>query len=37
VSDLATHEVTRETPGVNQLFDAVQRMHELLADLLKEE
>jgi hypothetical protein len=36
VSDLATHEVTRETPGVNQLYDAVQRMHELLADLLKE-
>jgi len=36
VSDLTTHEVTRETPGVSQLFDAVQRMHELLADLLKE-
>jgi hypothetical protein len=36
VSDLTTHEVTRETPGVEQLFDAVQRMHQLLADLLKE-
>jgi len=36
VSDLTTHEVTRDTPGVDKLFDAVQRMHQLLADLLKE-
>jgi hypothetical protein len=36
VSDLTTHEVTRETPGLDKLFDAVQRMHQLLADLLKE-
>lgn len=36
VSDLTSHEVTRETPGVDQLYDAVQRMHRLLADLLKE-
>ena len=36
VSDLTAHEVTRETPGVDRLFDAVQRMHQLLADLLKE-
>src|ERR1700676_5551885 len=36
VSDLTTHEVTRETPGLEKLFDAVQRMHQLLADLLKE-
>src|SRR3984893_1403271 len=36
VSDLTSHEVTRETPGVEQLFDAVQRMHQLLAELLKE-
>jgi hypothetical protein len=35
VSDLTTHEVTRETPGVDRLFDAVQRMHQLLAELLK--
>ncbi len=36
VSDLTNHEVTRKTPGVDQLYDAVQRMHQLLADLLKE-
>jgi len=35
VSDLMTQEVTRETPGVDKLFDAVQRMHRLLDDLLK--
>ncbi len=37
VSDLTTQEVSRETPGVNQLFDVVQRMHQLLANLLKEQ
>src|SRR6266851_583624 len=36
VSDLTNHEVTRETPGVGQLFDAVQRMQQLLADLLRD-
>ena len=36
VSDLTSREVTRETPGVDKLFDAVQRMHKLLADLLQE-
>src|SRR5712692_3595374 len=36
VSDLTSHEVTRETPGVDQLFDAVQRMQQLLADLLRD-
>jgi hypothetical protein len=35
VSDLTSHEVTRETPGLDQLFQAVQRMHQLLADLLQ--
>ena len=36
VSDLTSREVTRETPGVDKLFAAVQRMHQLLADLLKD-
>jgi len=36
VSDLTAHEVTRETPGVDRLFEAVQRMHQLLAELLRE-
>jgi hypothetical protein len=35
VSDLTAREVTRETPGLDKLFDAVQRMHKLLADLLE--
>lgn len=35
VADLATQEVTRETPGVEELFDAVQRMQQLLGDLLR--
>lgn len=34
VVDLSKHDVTRETPGVDSLYDAVQRMHQLLADLL---
>ena len=34
VVDLGKHDVTRETPGVDSLYDAVQRMHQLLADLL---
>lgn len=36
VSDLMTQEVTRETPGVDKLFDVVQRLHQLLHDLLKQ-
>jgi hypothetical protein len=36
VKDLASQEVNRETPGVDQLFDAVTRMHQLLADLLSQ-
>jgi hypothetical protein len=36
VSDLMTQEVTRETPGADKLFDAVQRMHRLRNDLLKQ-
>ena len=35
ISDLAAHHVTRETPEVNNLFEATTRMHQLLADLLK--
>jgi len=35
VSDLTTNEVSRETPGISQLFDVVQRLHQLLADLLR--
>jgi hypothetical protein len=34
VSDLAAHDVTRETPGVANLFETTTRMHQLLADLL---
>jgi hypothetical protein len=36
VKDLASQEVNRDTPGVEQLFEAVTRMHQLLADLLRE-
>jgi hypothetical protein len=36
VRDLASQEVNRDTPGVDQLFDAVTRMHQLLADLLRD-
>ncbi len=36
IKDLASHEVNRDTPGVEQLFEAVTRMHQLLADLLRE-
>lgn len=35
VSDLAAHEVTRETPGVEELLDATQHMQQLLAGLLR--
>jgi hypothetical protein len=35
-ADLTAREVTRETPGVDQLFDAVQRMQKLLTDLLRD-
>jgi len=36
ITDLASQEVNRDTPGVEQLFEAVTRMHQLLADLLRE-
>ncbi len=36
IKDLASQEVNRDTPGVEQLFEAVTRMHQLLADLLRE-
>ncbi len=36
IKDLGSQEVNRDTPGVDQLFDAVTRMHQLLADLLRE-
>jgi len=35
IADLATHDVTLETPGVNNLFEVTTRMLDLLADLLK--
>lgn len=34
ISDLTAHDVTRETPGVSDLFEASTRMQQLLADLL---
>lgn len=34
VAHLDRHEVTRETPGVDSLFEAVQRMRKLLQELL---
>lgn len=34
-ADLTANQVSRETPGIEKLFDAVTRMHQLLADLLK--
>ncbi len=36
IKDLGSQEVNRDTPGVEQLFEAVTRMHQLLADLLRE-
>jgi len=36
VADLTAREVSRETPGVDKLFAAVTRMHELLAELLND-
>jgi hypothetical protein len=35
-SDLVAHEVTRETPAVHDLFQAVGQVHQLLAALLKD-
>jgi hypothetical protein len=35
VCDLTTHEVNRETPGIDRFFASVHRMHQLLADLFK--
>jgi hypothetical protein len=34
ISDLTSNDVTSETPGVDKLFQATARMHQLLADLL---
>jgi hypothetical protein len=36
VADLTNHDVSRDTPGVDQLFDAVTRMRHLLAELLND-
>jgi hypothetical protein len=36
-ADLAAHEVTRETSGISELFEAVGRVHQLFADLLRGE
>ena len=36
VSDLTANEVNRETSGIERLYNAVCRLHELLADLFKE-
>lgn len=36
IADLDTHDVTPETPGVNNLFEATKRMHQLLANLLRQ-
>ena len=36
VSDLGAREINRETLGVEELFSAITRMRELLADLLKD-
>jgi hypothetical protein len=35
-SDLTTNEVNRETPGIDQLYEAVCRLHELLTKILKD-
>jgi hypothetical protein len=36
VSDLTTNAVSNETPGIDRLFTAVNRMQQLLADLLQD-
>ena len=36
VLDLNTREVTRETPGIDRLYEAVVRMHELLVNLFRD-
>jgi hypothetical protein len=36
VSDLTANEVGRETPGIERLYAAVNRMHQLLAELFKD-
>jgi hypothetical protein len=35
-TDSATHEVTRETVGVDEFFQAVERVHQTLLDLFKD-
>src|ERR1700687_2169910 len=34
--DLASHEVTRETPGIEDLFQAIGRIYQALTDLFKD-
>src|ERR1700751_4245185 len=36
VSDLTTNEVNRETPGIDRLYEAVCKLHGLLAELLRD-
>ena len=36
ITDSATHEVTRETVGINEFFQAVERVHQILLNLLKD-
>lgn len=36
IADTATHEVTRET-GINEFFQAVERVHQTLLSLLKDD
>ena len=35
-ADMTAHEVTRETSGISDLFQAVGRVHQLFADLLRD-
>ncbi len=36
VSDLASHEVTRDTPGIEEFFHAIARIYESLGNLFKD-
>jgi len=36
ITDSDAHEVTRETVGINEFFQAVQRVHQTLLNLLKD-
>lgn len=37
ITDSATHEVTRETVGINEFFQAAERVHQTLLSLLKDD